>query len=156
MEGHNLERLKAHILPLSLAQDFDLARREWSLVAVELSDEWDSCPCGKDIKEHCFIRNDITGNQTYVGNVCINRFIGIDTGTLFDGLRRLSKDPAANANAAVIEHAWKQGFLYGENEYSFLIQTMRKRTMSNAQLAWKAKINRRILQQTVVVRRTKR
>ena len=156
MDGHNFERLKAHILPLSQARDFDLARREWSLVAVELSDEWDQCPCGQDIKEHCFIRNDTTGAQTYVGNVCINRFIGIDTGTLFDGLRRLSKDPRANANAAVIEHAWKHGFLYDEREYRFLLQTMHKRKLSEAQLAWKEKANRRILKQTVVARRTRR
>lgn len=156
MEGHNFERLKGHILPLSQAPVFELARREWSLVAVELSDEWDNCPCGQDIKEHCFIRNDVTGHQTYVGNVCINRFIGIDTGTLFDGLRRLAKDPSANANAAVIQHAWKNGFLYNEREYHFLLQTMLKRKLSDAQLAWKTKINRRILQQTVVHRRTQR
>jgi hypothetical protein len=156
MDGHNYERLKAHILPLSQAQDFDLARREWSLVAVELSEEWDNCPCGQDIKEHCFIRNGITGKQTYVGNVCIKRFIGIDTGTLFDGLRRLSNDPSSNANAAVVEHAWKNGFLYDEREYRFLLQIMRKRKLSEAQQAWKIKANRRILQQTVVARRTRR
>lgn len=52
MDGHNFERLKAHILPLSLSHDFDVARREWGLVAVEISDEWDRCPCGQDIKEH--------------------------------------------------------------------------------------------------------
>ena len=26
MDGHNFERLKAHVLPLSLSQDFDVAR----------------------------------------------------------------------------------------------------------------------------------
>lgn len=48
------------------------------------------------------------------------------------------------------------GYLYNEKEYRFLIQTARKRTLSEAQLDWKRKINRRILAQTKVQRRTKR
>ena len=36
MDGVNLERLKAHIVPLSAAQDFDTARFEWDLIFVEI------------------------------------------------------------------------------------------------------------------------
>ncbi|MCF6321205.1 MAG: hypothetical protein L3J32_05480, partial [Rhizobiaceae bacterium] len=57
MEGHNFERLKAHILPLSVSRDFNIARTEWDLIGVEVSDEFDNCPCGQDIKEHCYIKN---------------------------------------------------------------------------------------------------
>jgi hypothetical protein len=84
MEGNSFERLKSHILPLSASQSFNVARTEWSLVAVEISEEFDQCPCGQDIKEHCYIRNRLNGNQTYVGNVC-----------LFDGLKRIAKDLTA-------------------------------------------------------------
>ncbi len=156
MEGHNFERLKAHILPLSVSQRFDIARTEWLLIAVEISEEFDQCPCGQDIKEHCYIRNRRNGNETYVGNVCINRFIQIDTGNLFDGLKRIAKDLTANANSDLIEHAYRMGYLYGEREYSFLKETMRKRNLSEAQIAWKVKINRRIVSQTVVRKRTAR
>lgn len=48
------------------------------------------------------------------------------------------------------------GYLYGEREYTFLKQTMRKRKLSPAQLEWKIKINRRIVNQTTVRRRTVR
>lgn len=156
MEGHNFEKLKAHILSLSVSQRFDQARTEWSLVAVEISDEFDHCPCGQEIKEHCYIRNGRNGNETYVGNVCINRFIQIDTGNLFDGLKRIAKDPTANANNDLIEHAYRMGYLYGEKEYVFLKQTMLKRNLSSAQIEWKKKINRRIVSQTVVRKRTTR
>jgi hypothetical protein len=152
---HNFEQLKAHILPLSRARTFDLARREWDLEAVEISEELDHCPCGQQIREHCFIRNRLNGNSTYVGNVCINRFIGINTGSLFDGLKRIAQDRRANANEDVIEHAHKFGYLY-ENEYEFLMQTRLKRNLSPAQIAWKEKINRRILKGIVVSRRTQR
>lgn len=156
MDGHNFERLKAHILKHSVSDDFDVARREWSLAAIEVTEEFDSCPCGQDIKEHCYIRNRLNDNQTYVGNVCINRFLQINTGNLFEGLKRIAGDLKANANHDLIEHAWKMGYLYGEKEYSFLLQTMRSRKLSPSQMAWKEKINRRIVQQTVVKNRTHR
>jgi hypothetical protein len=149
---HNFERLKAHILPLSEAKEFDVARREWNLVGVEISEEFDNCPCGQEIKEHCFIRNTLNGNETYVGNVCINRFIGIDTGNLFEGLRRIAAKDSANANEDLIIHAYRLGYIF-EGEYKFLMDTRRKRKLSPKQLAWKQKINRRIINQTVVRRR---
>lgn len=156
MDGHNFERLKAHILPLSVSRAFNSARTEWDLVAVEISEEFDNCPCGQEIKEHCYIRNRLNGNSTYVGNVCINRFIQIDTGNLFDGLKRIAADNGANPNHDLIEHAYRMGYLFGEKEYTFLKQTALKRKLSPAQLAWKKKINRRVLSQTIVRRRTQR
>src|SRR3546814_6048242 len=89
------------------------------------------------------MRNRRNGNSTYVGNVCINRFIQIDTGNLFEGLKRIAKDVSANANNDLIEHAFRMGYLFGEKEYRFLKQTALKRNLSPAQLAWKQKINRR-------------
>jgi hypothetical protein len=152
---HNFERLKEHILPLSKAKDFETARTEWRLVAVEISAELDNCPCGKQIREHCYIGNSRTGNKTYVGNVCINRFIGIDTDTLFDGLKRIAEDEKANANEDVIEYANERGFLF-DREYDFLLETRRKRKLTPKQIEWKRKINRRIIQQIVVQKRSQR
>jgi hypothetical protein len=151
---HNFERLKAHILPLSQSDIFDVARTEWDLVSVEITQLFDHCPCGQEIKEHCYITNRITGDSTYVGNVCINRFIGIDTGNLFDGLKRIANDPYANANLDVIEHGRKMGYIY-DSEYKFLVSTRLKRKLSDKQLEWKRKINRRITEQISVQRRTR-
>ncbi|MEZ0582478.1 hypothetical protein ACA373_05695 [Erwinia sp. STN24] len=153
MEGHNFERLKNHILTLSESSEFESAVKEWSLHSIEISEEMDKCPCGQDIKEHCYIENSINGRITHVGNVCINRFMGISTGTLFDGLKRIKSDASANPNEALIEYAQKSGYLY-KDEYKFLITTMRKRSLSEKQKAWKQKINRRILEAIVVVKRT--
>jgi hypothetical protein len=150
---HNRERLANHILPLSVATDFDTARTEWALIGVEVSEEFDSCSCGQDIKEHCYIRNQINGTKTYVGNVCINRFIGIETGNLFAGLRRIAEDDTANANEDLIYHAFKLGYIF-DQEYKFLMDTRRKRNLSPKQVAWKQKINRRIINQAVVQRRS--
>jgi len=151
---HNFQRLKAHILPLSRSDLFEVARTEWDLVSVEITEEFDHCPCGQEIKEHCYITNRITGQSTYVGNVCINRFICIDTGNLFEGLKRIAKDPYAKANLDVIEHGCMMGYIY-ESEYEFLVSTRLKRKLSDKQLEWKRKINRRITQQISVQRRTR-
>ncbi|AJD43720.1 MULTISPECIES: hypothetical protein [Rhizobium] len=50
-------------------------------------------------------------------------FAGIDTGNLFEGLKRIQADPSANANNDLIEHAYRMGYLYDEKEYRFLKQT---------------------------------
>lgn len=149
---HNFERLKAYILPLSQAQHFEEARGEWQLVGVEVTEEFDNCPCGHEIKEHCYIENNLTGNKTYVGNVCINRFMGLETGNLFSGLRRIKENPGANPNQDLIEHAYNLGYIF-EKEYTFLMQTRFKRKLTAKQKSWKEKINRRILNETVVQRR---
>ena len=146
----NRERLEEHIIALSEADDFNTARVEWSLVYIEYHEEWDNCPCGKDIKELCHICNERNGNTTYVGNVCIKNFMGIDTGNLFDGLRRIIENPEANANEDLIRYAKRMGFLYDDKEYNFLMQTKNKRKLTAKQLSWKLKINRRILNKIVV------
>lgn len=150
--SHNFENLKDHILPLSWSPVFETARLEWDLVYIEISEEFDQCPCSQEIKEHCYIRNRLTGHQTYVGNVCINKFLGIPTTNLFEGLRRIKGDLNAAPNEALIDHAHLCGYLH-ENELGFLRNTARKRTLSDKQLAWRQKINRRILLQLVVKRR---
>jgi hypothetical protein len=156
MASVNFERLKEHILPLSASKNFSFACSEWDLIAVEITDEFDSCPCGQEIKEHCYIRNRLTGEETYVGNVCINRFMGFKTGSLFDGLKRIKLDELANANTAVIEYAWERGYIHDLNEYSFLKSTALARKLSDKQANWKKLINRRIINQVVVRRRTQR
>ncbi|MGC0798982.1 hypothetical protein WKH50_03430 [Pantoea agglomerans] len=154
MEGHHFERLKEHILSLSVSDSFAVACNEWELDTIELSEEWDNCPCGQDIKEHCYIRNKINNNTTYVGNQCIKRFMNKNEDSLFDGLKRIKDDLKANANQAVIDYAYKKGFIYDEKEYNFLVSTKNKRKLTPGQIGWKEKVNRRILNGTVVKRRT--
>lgn len=155
MSEHSFEQLKAHIIPLSEASNFHEAKKEWVLIGVEISEEFDYCPCGQEIKEHCYIKNQLNKNTTYVGNVCINQFIGIDTGNLFDGLKRVINDKSANPNEDLIEHAYRFGYIY-EGEYKFLMETRHKRKLSDKQLAWKRKINYRIANRTVVQRRSRK
>lgn len=147
----SFEKLKNHILDLSISESYQDAKSEWEVTTYEYVEDFDNCPCGQAIKELCYIRNLLNGNETYVGNVCVRQFIGIDTGNVFDGLRRIMKDPDANPNEDLIRYAYKKGFVY-ENELSFLMSIKRKRNLSEKQSSWRRKINYRILNKVVVRR----
>lgn len=152
--SHNFENLRDHILPLSVATNFQEARYEWKLQSVVINDELDTCPCGKTgIRDLCYIENNKNGKVTYVGNVCVNKFLGLDTATLVTGLKRIIGDNTANPNEAVIEYAYERGYIY-EKERQFLLDTRRKRNLSDKQLQWKIKINRRIVEKIIVKRQS--
>lgn len=144
MPSRNFENLRNHILPLSVNRnDFDEAKREWVLEHIAVTKDFGNCPCSQQIKEHCYLRNRLNRRTTYVGNVCVYRFIEIDARPIFNGLRRVRDNYHAKPNAALIEDAKNQGYLYGDNEYDFLQKIKRKRNLSEAQEQWLKFINRR-------------
>jgi len=148
-----LEALSEHIVGLSSADEFETAKHEWRVSHVVMLDYPDDhCPCGQLIKELCYIHNDATDEETYVGNVCVKRFMGIDTGNLFSGLKRIIDNNRATPNFDVIDYADEHGFLYGK-EYSFLISIRGKRALSEKQSGWLRKINRRIVERITVTRK---
>jgi len=140
-----LENLSSHILELSEAKNFNDAKKEWVLDYIEIAEELESCPCGhENIKDLCYIKNTLNGNTTFVGNVCVNKFVGIDARNLFTGVKRIREDIESNMNEDLIVYAEGKGWLkYGE--YNFLLDTKRKRNLSYKQISWKTSINHRIL-----------
>lgn len=152
-DTHNFQNLKNHILPLSVEKtNFEEAKEEWELDHVMTTIEFDKCPCSHPIKEHCYMRNKKNGNCTYVGNVCVRRFMDIDTGNLFSGLARIKKNTTTKPNLAVIEYVHRKGYLYGDNEYGFLKGIRPKKKLTPRQESWLEKINRRIILEIVVRR----
>lgn len=151
-ERHNLRKLKAHILNLSEADNFDDAKSEWKLDYIYITEEYGRCPCNVRIKEHCSLKNEKNKNTTWVGNVCVRRFMNIDSGSLFRSLKTIRGNRSAKPNMSLINYAWDRRYLYGKNEYNFLADISRKRRLSQKQLNWLLKINRRILEKIVVRR----
>lgn len=145
-----ISKFEMHIINLSLSNSFNEAKSEWKFCGVIFNSSFVNCPCGQAIKEQCIIRNVHNGNTTSVGNVCVNEFMGIKCESVFDGIKRIAKNNSSNANIELINYAKEHGFLFGEKEYSFLMDTCRKKKLSEAQLKWKIKINNRILSRIVV------
>lgn len=151
MGKHNYYRLSEHILSLSSGKTIEEAMTEWDVTGYRLDSNFEEfCPCGHHIKEMCEIRNRVTKEETYVGNVCIHRFMKNIDKNVIVGLKRLLTDPWANASESLSYWCYfNMGFI-SEKEYDFLMDTKNKRNFSDKQLNWKFYINQKILQCALV------
>lgn len=140
------EKLESHIIELSNADTFEEAKKEWKWVGIGYAPEWDKCPCTQAIKEICHIQNTENGNTTYVGNNCINTFLGIETGGVFNLLKNLIEDNDYIIPPKLIDYAYRFNYIY-YSEIKFLksLNKNKKRKLTEKQDSWRKKIVRRIL-----------
>ena len=144
-DGYNFKQLQERILALSDAADWDVARKEWSLVDVSEADEPETRLCGHfPIVEICQISNRVTGHKTEVGNRCVRRFLGFRSDLIFTAIKRIRKDISKSLNADAIAFFRERGLLT-HWEYGFLQNTMSKRNLSAAQSATRNSINEKVL-----------
>jgi hypothetical protein len=80
------------------------------------------------------------GNTVVVGNVCVTRFLGLDSEALFRALRRIRKNPGCALSTAIVERLWELG-LVSEWERGFLQNTTHRRRLSERQRAKRTEIN---------------
>ncbi len=145
MPSHNHATLSAEIIALSVANDWTAAKREWQLESVFFEDDPSTCLCSHfPILEVCLLRNVRNGNVAEVGNVCVNKFLGIPSKIIFDGLKRVANDREKALNAAAADYVHRKGWI-NDWEKSFLTDTARKRSLTLKQAAKREQINRRIL-----------
>jgi hypothetical protein len=139
-------KLTNEIVSRSHSQTWDHAKHEWALAEVYEADEPETCLCGHTpIIEICVLRNSVNGNHAEVGNCCVKKFMAIASHLVFDGLKRVRKDLGGAAlNDAVIEHAGNSGWITPW-EKGFLIDTMRKRVLSDKQASTRLRINQKVL-----------
>lgn len=144
-DGYNFKQLKERILALSTAQDWEVARKEWSLVGIHEADEPDTCLCGHfPIIEICEISNSTTCRRTEVGNQCVKRFLGLRSDLVFTAIKRIRKDITKSLNADAIVFFYERGLL-NNWEYNFSQDTQSKRNLSPAQLKTRVAINEKVL-----------
>ena len=144
-DGYNFLQLKAHILPLSSANTWEVAVKEWSLVGIHEAEGPESCPCGHfPIIEICSIHNRVTHQNTEVGNICVKRFLGLRSDLIFTAIKRIRKDPDKSLNADAIAFFHERRVL-NEWEYHFCQNTMRLRNMTSSQLGKRQDINKKVL-----------
>jgi len=137
--------LASKIIALSVADNWDEAKLEWSLVDVFKEDEPDTCLCGHfPIIENCVIENRLNGAKAIVGNVCVKKFLGLPSDEIFTAINRIAKDNERALNAAAINHAHTKGWI-NDWERKFYFDTMRKRTLTDKQLRKRIQINEKVL-----------
>lgn len=142
-DGYNFKELRAQMLARSVSQDWDVARLEWRLSSITEADSPETCLCGHyPIIEICTLVNIENGQSADVGNVCVNRFMGIDSKKVFDGVKRVRKYPEKSLTVDALQLLRKQNVI-SERDLSFYLDIRRKRNLSPAQLKWKMDINTR-------------
>jgi hypothetical protein len=147
-ERSNQFRLFKEVIALSVADNWEEAKLEWNLKQVYREDEPQTCLCGHTpIIEICVLQNRRNGNFADVGNVCVTKFLGLESDLIFSGLRRIAKDRDKALNEAATDYAFGQGWI-NEWEKNFCLDTMRKRELSAKQAIKRAEINRLVLAKT--------
>lgn len=138
-------RLTEMILQLSNANDWASAKDEWEVESIFRTDEPTVCLCGhQPINEQCEIVNVLNGNRATVGNVCVNKFLGLPSGKLFEGFKRIAVKPSCAVNKETIDYAFKKRWI-NTWEKDFYTDTKPKRHLTERQLAQRERINRQIL-----------
>lgn len=147
--GHASYRLIEAILACSVASTWDRAKLEWSLDYIYFTEP--DCPgvclCGHSpIREHCVLVNRVNDNRAVVGNVCVTKFLELNTEEVFKGFRRIMKDREAALNVPAVEHAYANGWI-DPWERGFYQDTCRKNKhqLSRKQLAIRVRINEAVL-----------
>jgi len=133
----------------SVATDWHDARREWDLSSIFFTgpDEPGTCLCGHfPIREHCVLANRVNGNLAVVGNVCVKRFLGIDSEELFAAFRRIIRNHEAALSERAIDYAYERGWI-AEWERDFSLNTCRKHRgkLTARQLTKRVEINAKII-----------
>lgn len=144
-DGYNFQQLKAEILALSRATDWETAKTEWKLIGIGEAEERETCLCGHfPIIELCTITNQVTGRTADVGNVCVKRFLGFRSDLIFASIKRIRKDrdKSIGAEAAVF---FRERGIINAWEYKFQQSTYRKRDLTYKQLSTRHTINRKVL-----------
>lgn len=102
---HNEAKLKQHVLALSTSKEWDTARKEWCLTNIRKLPKPGRCPCGHNpITYVCEITNTINGRTTNIGNVCIQKFMSLET-DIFSSAMSVIVSPQSNLSARAIEYA---------------------------------------------------
>ena len=147
--SHDHMLLRQELLALSSAQEWDVAKLEWTFVEAYEDEPWANCLCGHGIKERCILQNQTTGAREVVGNCCVKRFLpeaieGEPTDAMFASIKRVRKSPNKALHARVIVKAKEQRKItpWAAEWYS---RSCQKRELTVNQFAYRRRVNRRAL-----------
>jgi hypothetical protein len=145
-------QLTREILERSTATKWDAAKLEWTLHEVFESEEPETCLCGHyPIIENCVLRNKTNGVFATVGNCCVKKFIGLPSDLIFQAVKRVRSDSSKSLNAEAIAYARERDWI-NNWELEFYFRIMRKRNLSDKQIAKKRQINEKFLQRMRLAR----
>ena len=104
----NADILKIKILQASYSKDWDIARKEWEVLEVYISETPRKCLCGHfPIRRICELVNRVTGSIETVGSCCVTNFLDFKPELLYNSLQRIKEKPAVMLKNELIELAYR-------------------------------------------------
>ncbi len=145
-EGYNFEQLKAAMIERSREKDWQQAKLEWDLWDVYRVGEEQECLCGHHpIFQICTLKNQLTRKTAEVGNVCVEKFLGMRSKRIFSALRRIRADPARSLNKESVEMFMRLEIISAQDAEEYLSFYRRRKNVTDAQRALKHRVNHNVV-----------
>lgn len=142
---NNQINLSKEIIERSLKKDWHLAKNEWTVEDFYYTKDPTTCLCGHSpVNKVCILKNKFTGKEVEVGNVCVTKFMEMNTNQLFESVSKIDFDPTKSISSKTIDHFYKKGVITG-SDMLFYHDIRLKRGLTEKQLIWKININEKIL-----------
>ena len=142
MSHYNLEE---KIVELSVSDDWEDAKYEWSIFEIYIDDTPATCLCGHfPILEMCVLQNRLNGKFTTVGNVCVHKFMGLPSDAIFASIKRIMEDSGKAFGYEGINFAFHKSWIT-DWERNFCEDTARKRKLTRSQKTKRIEINEKII-----------
>jgi hypothetical protein len=139
-------RLTKEIVAASEASTWEEAKAEWRLHTIYFAETWQTCLCTHyPIKEVCVLLNAKNGALVEVGNVCVTKFVGIDSDKVFRAIKKVTADPSKSLNEEAIKYAFSKCWV-NQWERKFLLNTQHKRKLTRKQAVKRVEINKMVVQ----------
>jgi hypothetical protein len=143
MEGSR-EKLIREIVALSYSDNWVQAKKEWSLELVYFSSGEQHCLCGQLIKECCVLTNIKNSSSAIVGNVCVNKFMEIESDKIFKSVKKIQKDLSKSLNKETINYAHQKNWI-NTWERDFYLNISHRRKLSEKQNSKLNQVNKKII-----------
>lgn len=145
--GYNFAQLQQEIFKRSQeSADWTLCKNEWGVHDIYKVGEEQTCLCGHHpIFQICQLQNEVTRDFADVGNVCVQKFIGLRSKRLFAALDRIAKDLRRSLNKEAIELYTHLRIIGAGEAEEYLSFYRRRKNVTDEQYEFKEAINSRIL-----------
>lgn len=145
-EGYNFQKLCDEMITRSKATEWQQAKIEWDLEYVYTVGEKQTCLCGHHpIFQICQLRNAVNRNLAEVGNVCVHKFLGMQSKRVFAALKRIRADINKPLNPKTLEMFVGLGTISAQDEAAYLEFWRKRKCITEEQAKLKLRVNKAIL-----------
>jgi hypothetical protein len=145
-EGYNFQKLCDEMISRSRADEWQQAKLEWDLEYVYTVGDEQTCLCGHHpIFQICQLRNSVNRKLAEVGNVCVHKFLGMQSKRIFAALKRIRADINKSLNPRTLEMFVGLKAISAQDEAAYLEFWRKRKHITEEQAKLRRRVNEAIL-----------